>query len=76
MKRKYGRGAKRALMPNEKNLLLWTLKKTILLRNQKGPITEDPKENLINEKSKEDTIAVTPIDNPINKDSQELHDPQ
>ena len=35
-------------------------------------ITEDPKENHINEKPKEDTITVTPIDNFINEDLQEL----
>ena len=46
----------------------WEIKKDL--------ITEDPKENLINEKSIEDTITVTPIDSPINKDSQDLHDPQ
>ena len=39
-------------------------------------IIEDPKENPVNEKPKEDIITVTPIDNSINKDPQELQDPQ
>ena len=40
------------------------------------PITEDPKGNPINEKPKEGIITVTPIDNTINEDPQELQDPQ
>ena len=34
------------------------------------------KENPINKKPKEDTITVTPTDNSINEDPQELQDPQ
>ena len=43
---------------------------------KENPITEDPKENPINEKHKEDTITLTPIDNSINEDIQELQDLQ
>ena len=39
-------------------------------------MTEDPKENPINEKTKENTITVAPVDNSINEDPQELRDPQ
>ena len=39
----------------EKNVLLRTLKKkTLSLRTERDPITEDPKENPFNEKPKED----------------------
>ena len=43
---------------------------------KEDPITEDPKENHINEKSKENTITVIPKDNSINEDPQELKYPQ
>ena len=43
---------------------------------KQDPITEDPKENSINEKPKEDIVTMTPIDNSINEDPQELQDPQ
>ena len=47
------------------------------LRTQRGhPNTEEPKGNPINEKCKEGIITVTPIDNTINEDSQELQGPQ
>ena len=35
-------------------------------------ITEDPKENPINEKPKENLTTVKPTDNPISEDPQEL----
>ena len=43
---------------------------------KEDPVTEDPKENPFNEKSKEDIITVTTVDNFINEDPQELQDPQ
>ena len=63
-------------MTQEKNLLLRTLKKTYHLGLKEDPITEDPKENLVNKKTKEDTITVTTKGNSINEDPQGLHDPQ
>ena len=60
----------------EKNLLMWTLKKTLSLRTQRGPYHWEPLESSVNEKPEEDIVTVTPIANLINENPLELQDSQ